>query len=564
MGMDSYELGEPTVISHPSTFFEGRNVFLGNEVMIRRLTIDPNRAENVRETFFREQRLSARLRHPHIQRAIDAFEANGYLWSVHESYTARLTSDVVAKDGPMQLAEAARLGSQIAEALSHMHGQGVIHGRLCPQMVVIDERGDAVLINLVKAADLEAGIWPLRAAVLGLTPFSAPEEFHGERPTEASDLYGLAATVYAWLTGCVPRGGDCQEAALQRASDCDSVGDLLALREDASRVLAEQLEAALEADPKKRRGSVAALGSLLLELHQRRAAEIPSGFTTGSVLRPPGCDAGVEIVGRHGAGAFGVVLRARSGDNDEIVAVKALKPEHRENHDAHERFLREARSMQQITHTNVVGIRGVGEENGTPFAVMEFVDGPDLGTVLLREGTLPYGRVARLGAGIARGLQAIHDQGVVHRDIKPHNVLVAGGDRPVITDFGIARQAKTTRLTMTGQLAGTPMYMAPEQIAGDEPTHALDLYALGTILYELMTGGLPFGGNDTLSTMTAIRNTPVPGLPDDVPEVLRALTTRLLQKDPADRPQDAASVAEVLERAFGDIAAMATTDAPPL
>jgi len=554
MGMESYEVGEPTVVSHPSTFFKGRNIFLGNEVMIRRLTIDPNRAENVRETFFREQRLSARLRHPHIQRAIDAFEADGHLWSVHESNLGRLTSDIVKEDGPMQLAEAARLGSQLADALSHMHAQGVVHGRVAPQMVLIDERGDAVLLNLVKAADLEAGIWPLRPAVLGLTPFSAPEEFQGERPTEDSDLYGLAAVVFCWLTGKMPRGGECQESALQRASCGESIEDLLALRADASRVLAEHLQAALAADPKERRGSVAALGSLLLEIHQRRAAEIPSGFTTGSILRPPGCDTGVEIVARHGVGAFGVVLRARDEETHAVYAVKALKPEHRENHDAHERFIREARSMQQITHANVVGIRGVGEENGTPFAIMEFIDGPDLATVLLREGTLPWERVARLGLGLARGLQAIHDEGIVHRDLKPHNVLVASDERPVITDFGVARQDKTTRLTMTGQLAGTPLYMAPEQIAGAEPTHAIDLYALGTILYELLTGKLPFSGDDTLSTMTAIRDLPIPQLSGDVPGKLRELTQRLLQKEPGDRPPSASGVADTLTEVLAGVA----------
>ena len=206
--------------------------------------------------------------------------------------------------------------------------------------------------------------------------------------------------------------------------------------------------------------------------------------------------------------------------------------------------------MQQIQHANVVGIRGVGEENGTPFTVMEFVDGPDLATVLLREGTLSFERVARLGAALARGLQAIHEQGIIHRDLKPHNVLVAANDSPIITDFGIAREVEASRLTMTGQFAGTPVYMAPEQIAGAEPTHAIDLYALGNILYELMTGHLPFTASDALSAMTAIRDLPLPSLPNDIPKVLGELTTRLLAKSPADRPESAQAVAEALETAL--------------
>ncbi|MDF1700714.1 MAG: serine/threonine-protein kinase, partial [Planctomycetota bacterium] len=331
-----------------------------------------------------------------------------------------------------------------------------------------------------------------------------------------------------------------------RARDGAPLEDLAALRTDVSPALLKRVRAALAADPAERHGSVEALGSLLVEVHQRQAAEVPSGFQTGAVLRPLGCDDGVEVLARHGAGAFGIVLRARARQGGRILAVKALKPEHRDDQNAHERFLREARALQQIDHPNVVGIHGVGEEHGTPYAVMEFVDGPDLGTLLLREGTLSPERTARLGAHIARGLAAIHQEGIIHRDLKPHNVLVADGERPVIADFGIARQRETTRLTMTGQLAGTPLYMAPEQFAGAEPTVAVDLYALGTILYELLSGGVPFLGGDTISTITRIRDMPPPALPEDIPPALRTLTLALLAKDPAERPSDADGVAEQL------------------
>ncbi len=551
MGIESYELGEPVGESPPSTFFQGRNAILGNEVMIRRLTIDPTRPDSVRETFFREQRLSATLRHPHVQRAIDVFEEDGYLWSVHEWEVGRLTHDIVAEDGPFPLAEAARLGAQVADALGHMHAEGFVFGKVAPRFVMLGERGDVQLINLVKAADLAAGQWPLRPVVLGLSPFTAPEEFRGEPPTAESDLYGLAATVFWWLTGDFPRGGADEEEANQRARDGAPLVDLATLRPDVSAGLLERLTTALAADPAERHGSVDALGSLLVEIHQRQAAEIPSGFQTGAKLYPHGCCDGVEILGRHGAGAFGVVLRARAPNDGAVLAIKALKPEHREDHNAHERFLREARALQQIDHTNVVGIRGVGDENGTPYAVMEFIDGPDLGTVLLREGTLDPLRVAQVGAGIARGLAAIHQEGIVHRDLKPHNVLMAADDRPVIADFGVARQDKLERLTLTGQLAGTPLYMAPEQFAGEETTSSVDLYALGTILFELLTGAVPFNGKDTISTITAIRSTAPPALPPDTPDALRRTVVALLSKAPAERPAGAAEVATALASIAG-------------
>ncbi|MDJ0522873.1 MAG: serine/threonine-protein kinase [Planctomycetota bacterium] len=547
MGIESYELGEPFMESGPSVFYRGQNAILGNEVMIRRLRIDPTREANVRETFFREQRLSATLRHPHVQRPIEVFEADGALWSVHEWEVGRLTTEIVADEGPFPLAEAARLGAQLADALGHMHGEGYVHGKVAPRFVILSERGEAQLINLVKAADLAADVWPLRPVVLGLSPFTAPEEFHGAKPTPESDLYGLAGTIFYWLTGRYPRGGADEDEALARAREGAPLEDLVALRPDVSTGLVERLTAALEVDPAERHGSVDAIGSLLVEIHQRHAAEIPSGFQTGAKLHPHGCCEGIEILGRHGAGAFGVVLRARDPVDGAILAIKALKPEHREDQNAQERFLREARALQQIDHTNVVGIRGVGEENGTPYAVMEFIDGPDLATVLLREGTLPPRRVAQIGAGIARGLAAIHTEGIIHRDLKPHNVLMAADDRPVIADFGVARQDNVTRLTMTGQLAGTPLYMAPEQFAGAEPTASVDLYALGTILFELLTGSVPFTGEDTLSTITAISTMAPPTLDPDVPEALRRTVVDLLAKRPMGRPATAEAVADVLD-----------------
>ncbi|MHC5010159.1 MAG: serine/threonine-protein kinase, partial [Planctomycetota bacterium] len=285
-----------------------------------------------------------------------------------------------------------------------------------------------------------------------------------------------------------------------------------------------------------------------VELYQRLAAELPSGFGPGARLQPACCDVGVEVVGRHGAGAFGVLLKARSAEHGVDVAVKAHKPEHRDNQEALERFLREARALQQVDHPNVVRIYGVGEKEGTPFALMEFISGPDLGTILLKEGALPPARVARIGAGIARGLAAIHEGGIIHRDLKPHNILVASGERPVIADFGVAHSSNVTRMTMTGSIVGTPVYMAPEQFGDDPLTPSADLYALGTMIYELLAGIVPFAGGDTVTTIQAIRENPPAPLPPEVPPELASVAYRLLEKEPDNRYATAGEIAEDLER----------------
>ncbi len=557
MRLQNYELGESFLAVGPSTFFRAQNAVLGHPVVVRRLTIDPARAADVRATFFREARHAAALWHPRIWKPLDVLEAEGFLWSVHENRMASTLEQVVEKAGPLPVARVARLGVQMADALAHVHARGWVHGKVTPRTVTLDDNGDAELINFVKSADLAAGLWPLRPVVLGLSAYSAPEELHGARPGPGADLYGLAATLLFCLTGRLPRGGDEQEAlALARAGD---PVDTSALRSGVPQALATALEGALEADPETRHGSVAALGSLLAELERRHVADIPAGFEAGTIL-PPLCEEGdVRIVERHGAGAFGIVFRAQIAGPGCQVAVKALKPEHRDDREALERFLREARAIEGVEHENVVRIYGVGEQRGTPYVVMEFIPGPDLATLLLREGRFEPARAARLMAGVARGLAAIHREGVIHRDLKPHNVLIdrvlvdrvwdGRAERPVIADFGVARTSAGARLTMTGQLVGSPAYMAPEQVSDQPITSAVDLYALGVMLYELLTGQTPFGGTDALTTLRRIRDEVHAPLPAEVPEDLRRIVDRLLAKAPGQRFGDATLLAAALDHA---------------
>ena len=552
MSLDKYTIESETFSAGPSTFFRASDKILGSTLSLQRLSIDPTRAEDARATFFREKRHTAQLLHPRIRRPIDIFEADGYLWAVTEFTQGHRSTRYVHERGPFPLAEAAHHGAQIADALAAIHAKGFVHGKVTPDTVLIDERGESSLINFVKSADLAAGIWPLRAAVLGLSPFSAPEEFAGERPTPACDLYGLAATVVFWVTGQWARGGEDREAALALAANGATLIDLQLMEHGLAPALHDALLDALEPDPERRRGSVASLGSLLIETHQRQAAEVPSGFSPGDALRPDTHSHDISVVSRHGAGAFGVVLRGEAPTFTHPLAIKALKPEHRDDDEARERFLREARALQRINHENVVRIVGVGEKLGTPYAVMEFIDGPDLGTILLSEGSLPLDRTLTLARGLARGLSAIHQENVIHRDLKPHNILVAGGDRPVIADFGVARSTSGPRMTHTGHLVGTPAYMAPEQFTGGSVTHVADLFSLGSILYEMVAGEPPYPASDMLTLMRRVQDEEPKPLPDDIAGPLRDVIMRLLEKDPAQRTSSA-------ERLLQELAAIPVT-----
>jgi serine/threonine protein kinase len=547
--LGNYELLEVLRERGPSRFYRARNGILGNEVMVRRLTVDPARGDDVRTTFFREMRHAASLRHPQFLRPVDVFEANGFLWSVSEVRIGSSTTDLVEQKGPLSLVDATQWGGQVGDGLAYLHGRGFLSGRVSPQWVFVDAEGP-LLVSLTKSADLAGGLWPLRPAVQGLSPFSAPEELSGERPTARSDVYSLAATVVWWLTQTHPYGGSTPDEAIARATGGGPLADLAGILPDVPEEVVSALRAALHRDPASRAGSAASLSAVLLDTHRSLLAEVPRGFAPGDRLAADGQPDGIEIVQRHGAGSFGVVMRARpkgrSGSGS--FAVKTLKTEHRSNAEVRQRFVREARVLQGVSHRNVVSISAVGEQDGMPFVVMEFVDGPDLGTLLLREGALAADRAARIAAGIARGIGAIHAQGIVHRDLKPHNVLLAEGDRPVIADFGLAREVASPRMTLTGAVLGTPAYMAPEQARGVDTGFAVDVYALGAITYEMLAGRPPFSGRDPLTLVQSILTATPEPLPPEVPPPLQSVVERLLAKDPDDRPASVEQVASVLEK----------------
>ena len=203
----------------------------------------------------------------------------------------------------------------------------------------------------------------------------------------------------------------------------------------------------------------------------------------------------VEVIGR---GGFGVVLRAFDDRLHRIVAIKVLAPPYAAVGSARKRFIREARAAAAVKNEHVVGIYDVQEDANPPYLVMELIEGMSLQDKLDKQGTVGVKEILRIGLQTAEGLAAAHKQGLVHRDVKPANILLENGvERVKITDFGLARAADDASLTQSGTVAGTPTYMSPEQANGDAVDHRSDLFSLGTVLYAMCTGHSPFRGNNT-------------------------------------------------------------------
>lgn len=259
-----------------------------------------------------------------------------------------------------------------------------------------------------------------------------------------------------------------------------------------------------------------------------------------------------EIMEPIGHGGMGIVLKAFDPCLQRQVAIKVLAPQFSRNELARKRFCREARAAARVTHENVVAVHLVKEdvEVDVPFLVMQLVEGESLQARLDRVGKLDVRTILKFGQQIASGLAAAHDAGLVHRDIKPANILIEQPlERIKLTDFGLARAEEDAKLTQTGFVAGTPLYMAPEQAKGDPIDHRADLFSLGSVLYAMCTGKPPFDGSTPfviLKNVTEVTPPAIQTLNPDVPNWLVSVITRLQAKNPADRYQSAAEVAELL------------------
>ncbi|WP_119696145.1 protein kinase domain-containing protein [Microbacterium halotolerans] len=265
-----------------------------------------------------------------------------------------------------------------------------------------------------------------------------------------------------------------------------------------------------------------------------------------------------ELSSRVAIGGMGEVWEATDHVIGRTVAIKILKDEYMGDPGFLERFRAEARHAALVNHEGIASVFDYGEEDGSAFLVMELVPGEALSTILERETSIEPNRALDVIAQTASALQAAHAAGLVHRDIKPGNLLITPDGRVKITDFGIARIADQVPLTATGQVMGTVQYLSPEQASGHPASPATDIYSLGIVAYESVAGKRPFTGESQVAIAMAQINDQAPPLPAEIPQPVRNLIFAMIAKKPEDRPSSAAAVSRActaLRR--GDISAAA-------
>ncbi|MET1086148.1 MAG: serine/threonine-protein kinase [Arthrobacter sp.] len=263
-----------------------------------------------------------------------------------------------------------------------------------------------------------------------------------------------------------------------------------------------------------------------------------------------------QLTTRIAIGGMGEVWKAKDLVLGRIVAIKVLKEEYTGDPGFLQRFRAEARHTALLNHVGIANVFDYGEEEGSAYLVMELVPGQPLSSIIEHEQVLSPDRTLSIIAQTARALAVAHAQGLVHRDVKPGNLLITPDGRVKVTDFGIARLADQVPLTQTGQVMGTAQYLAPEQATGQTATGSSDIYSLGVIGYECLSGHRPFSGESQIAIALAQVNDAPPPLPESLPAPVRALLMSMLAKDPKNRPANAIKLAEAAEAIRnGDISA---------
>jgi eukaryotic-like serine/threonine-protein kinase len=268
---------------------------------------------------------------------------------------------------------------------------------------------------------------------------------------------------------------------------------------------------------------------------------------------------GMRLAGRYeilhllGGGGMAVVYKAKDLLLDRFVAVKVMNESLGHDRDFVRRFIREAKAAGSLSHANVVNIYDVGREGDIFYMVMEYVEGPSLIEVIRKEGTLTPEKTVEIASQICDALSHAHKNGIIHRDIKPHNILVSPDELYKVTDFGISYTPRASTITQKGYVMGTAHYFSPEQASGGEIYFSSDLYSLGIVIYEMLTGQVPFDGESSISVALKHIHDPVPDpreINPRIPEELCQVIMKALEKDPLKRYQTAQEMKQALQQAM--------------
>ncbi|CAM3240640.1 protein kinase [Mycobacterium intermedium] len=517
-------------------------------------TNDPGRYEQLRE----EVASAARLSNPHIIPIYDVGDIDGRLYVAMPNVDGVDLKSLLGRDGPMSPRSAVRVIEQAAAALEAAHNGGLVHGDVKPSNLFVACGEFVYFLDVGVEARTRALSASAADVAIGDWPYLAPERFDGGAVEPSSDIYALACVLYECLTGRQAVDGD----SLEQFVNAHSQGEPPKPTEIVPAIptgFDEVIARGMARKPEDRYQTVRDLS-----IAARDALASP-------VAAPPEPATEVEF-GRYrlfemlGQGSMGSVYRAYDTALDRDVAVKLLRPEMATEPGYVERFRREAFAAGRLANPNIVPIYDAGEIDGRLYLVMPIVDGTDVHTVLRRDGQMSPHRAVRVIEQAAAALDAAHKSGLVHRDVKPSNLLMVGEEFVYLIDFGLVQEATGTRLTRTNVNPGTPAYMAPERFKLEHIADARgDVYSLACVLYECLTGRPPFagGGVEGLAAAHLFNPPPKPcSIDPAIPIGFDDVIARGMAKDIDARYQTASELAAAARAALDTVPGTAVTPPP--
>lgn len=502
-----------------------------------------------REALERRLRTAALLRHPTARPILELGLDHDPPFLVHGAAGERTLLDLAPGPGAASLDGP----SLLLEGVAAAHRLGLAHGRLEPAAITIDDRGrwlvDWTGLELGRGAEHTGSADALESPGSGRVG-----------PCHAGDVYDLGGVLHWYATGRLleePGFGSIEDpglAAVVRDMRAADPADRPTAREVARRLAALRdslVATGVFEDSRELVGTLVSSDATSRTLESSSTAFTPDREQLGRF----------RLIEKIGQGGMGAVYRGTDLADGSTVAVKVLSPTWAERPESLRRFLKEARLLSEVNNPFVTNLIEMNQDEGIYFLALEFVAGEHVGNLLDRRGRLDERTALTIMADVARGLSTAHERGIIHRDVKPQNILLVAPDdghsplRVKLTDFGLARhvvESESLHLTQTGAILGTPLYMSPEQCGGAGPIDARsDVYAMGATLFHLLAGRPPFQGPTPLSLVMMHQKEPPPDLASVVPGVSDAVSrvvARSLAKLPEARYPDAAAFLEDLER----------------